>query len=810
MKKIVLFSDGTGNSASSPHKTNVWRAYQALDRSDGSNQIAYYDNGVGTSPFTPTAILGLALGWGLARNVRQIYAFLCRTYEDGDEIYGFGFSRGAFTIRVVIALIAHQGIVDRAKAKDDRDLDRLVAAAYNQFRSESFTPSLLSFFLRPIRDCILSGWYRLLGYESYQREKNIGYQDTDDVDCKGTDDVDCLIKFIGVWDTVDAYGLPIDELTRAWDKVVWPLTAKDRDLSRRIERACHALALDERRESFEPMLWNEKGVEPATRVEDERLSQIWFSGVHANVGGGYPDDSLAFISLDWMMGESERNEGLVYIPEERQRIKTQANLNGPVYDNRSGVGNLYRYAPRNIERLCHEKKPGLANWLKEKLKMSGAFSNEVDIEKPKFHHSVFDRLTQGGDSYAPINIPRDYVYVDPEGNLIDIKEKGVPETADQANDRRTHQSYVWNKVWGRKLLYFATLVSILCFIGYPYWAKYNDTAPQWFLEKKLMPLFGSFSSIIQQIPALLGKIPGLGFAESWAESYQRFPFVFSIGILVIGGLLLWSLAVRAAIRSEMRMYWFHVVQPGARPTSKVNELRKKLAEFLEGPMYTDKIARFFRIGLESLTILLLVALVLAGISRLFFTVVDSAGGICKKGDDIKALGVEFNFNPKDACFDTGIELKEGVTYEIKLRVFDSKNKTNDADWEKCTIEDNWKDDTIDADVKGWCKGWCETSPPWFMTLFTPVRRHMLAEWYQPIARIDNKLLDRYPLALNKPSPTTQQTVLQTRLTARRSGRLYLYLNDAVFFTPSVIKEFYDNNSGKAKVTVTRIVGGLKK
>ena len=95
MKKIVLFADGTGNSASSPHKTNVWRAYKALDKSPSSNQYAYYDNGVGTSSFTPIAILGLAFGWGLARNVKQLYKFLCQTYSEDSEIYAFGFSRGA-------------------------------------------------------------------------------------------------------------------------------------------------------------------------------------------------------------------------------------------------------------------------------------------------------------------------------------------------------------------------------------------------------------------------------------------------------------------------------------------------------------------------------------------------------------------------------------------------------------------------------------------------------------------------------------------------------------------------------------------
>jgi len=109
-KKIILLSDGTGNSERSPFKTNVWRTYQALKLQDGE-QIACYDNGVGTSTWRPLAVLGGAFGWGLKRNVLTLYKFLCRKYKPGDEIYGFGFSRGAFTIRVVIGLVEQEGLI---------------------------------------------------------------------------------------------------------------------------------------------------------------------------------------------------------------------------------------------------------------------------------------------------------------------------------------------------------------------------------------------------------------------------------------------------------------------------------------------------------------------------------------------------------------------------------------------------------------------------------------------------------------------------------------------------------------------------
>ena len=112
-KNLVICSDGTGNSAGKGHGTNVWRTYEALDRSLGSPlQLAVYKDGVGTSSFKPTRLLGGAFGFGLARNVKELYAWLALHYTPGDRIYLFGFSRGAFTVRCLSGLITNFGLVD--------------------------------------------------------------------------------------------------------------------------------------------------------------------------------------------------------------------------------------------------------------------------------------------------------------------------------------------------------------------------------------------------------------------------------------------------------------------------------------------------------------------------------------------------------------------------------------------------------------------------------------------------------------------------------------------------------------------------
>lgn len=812
MKKIVLFSDGTGNSSASPQKTNVWRAYQALDRSAGSGQIAFYDNGVGTSRFTPAAVLGLAFGIGLARNVRQIYGFLCRTYEDGDEIYGFGFSRGAFTIRVVIALIASQGIIDPKRTVDDEDLDRLIKAAYRQFRKEAFTPSLLSFCFGWLRDAINAGWHRMLGRLHYTPCKNRRYICPEEQRSQTKINKETpLIKFVGVWDTVDAYGLPIDEMTRAWDMVVWPLTAKDRNLSKRVARACQALALDEQRKSFEPMLWNEQN----RKVRDRRLMQVWFAGVHSDVGGGYPDDTTSYFALNWILDESTKYNGLTYLSE--RRLLYAGGASGPLHDSRSGFGNFYRYKPRKLEWLGSEKKPGLLNWLKLKLAMSPSLwnwlknklnlsdveKNEVKIAKPIIHHSVFDRIANSGDAYAPINIPSDYAVLSAKKTIVDGagSAASLPEETKDAERRRQSQRLVWTKVLTRKVLYLATLAAVIYFVIYPYAPfQFFDQ----FVEEHMKPAVGSFSVAIQAIPDLIGKVPGLGFAETWAGKYNAFPFAFLSGIALIALLIIWSFKVASSLNAEMRIYWRHVSskQAGAMDSPESGKrktedgifgaLRSSWANFLDGDLYRDRVLWTKSIVVEGIALLFFLYLVLALVSRVFLAFSDGSGRVCpdpKKPQMLSSDMTEFPFafEPDNPCADTGLKLEKKKTYIIKYAI--------SSDW-----HDGDSDTGIEADANGW------VSTPPIMHLATPFRRHLFTHWYQPVARIGNTLFDRYPLRFSVEESRQLCPKLKhglcTELTPRRTGALYLYLNDAVVFTPETWKRFYRNNKGDAFVQIS--------
>src|SRR5262245_9596686 len=253
-RSLVVLSDGTGNSAAKLFRTNVWRIYEALDL-NCNDQVALYDDGVGTASFKPLAVLGGAFGYGLKRNVLDLYTFLCRNYKVAgdyhydpgnpsaddpakhDRIFAFGFSRGAFTARVVASLVANEGLIHRAET--DAELNRLARWAYRSYRAKRYRNQIGVRFLRRIRDLLLGLLER--GKPAYDQKKNRNVP----------------IDFLGVFDTVAAYGLPIDELTRGWDRWVWPMTPRDSALPTRVKAARHAVAIDDARQTFFPLLWDE-------------------------------------------------------------------------------------------------------------------------------------------------------------------------------------------------------------------------------------------------------------------------------------------------------------------------------------------------------------------------------------------------------------------------------------------------------------------------------------------------------------------------------------------------------------------------
>ena len=733
-KNIVLLSDGTGNSAGKLFKTNVWRLYQALDLTGGS-QIARYNDGVGTSSFKPLAILGGAVGWGLKRNVLDLYTFVCRNHQPGDDIYAFGFSRGAFTIRVLIGLIAREGLLPFTT---EAELKRGAKAAYRAYRQQRYKSALrVEAPFRAVRDTAIRAGAALGGRPA----------------ARGAERHRVRIRFLGLWDTVDAYGLPVDELQRAWDTYFWPLSMPDRTLSSIVTRARHAVSLDDERNTFHPMLWDESAEPLAAHLDQERISQVWFAGVHSNVGGGYPDDALSNVPLDWMLGEAEKN-GLRFKAGARRDVQAAVDIRGRIYDSRHGLGGYYRYNPRKIENLAND-----------------AF-NKVSVPRPKIHESALQRIRSGTDGYAPIVLPEHYAVVTAAGNILAGGHNPF-EHPTQSTSRAHEQERAWNWVWGRRVVYFLTVFASVYLailpIGRP--SKLGGCSSGLCFLSSAIGMIGSF------LPA---------FATPWVETYKANPGLFALRAGLVVCLLLAGGWLQAKITARMRRIWNPIIAAGPRPVANPQPAPRDLLYRLRShPAYKAFWRALTQRVLPFLFLLLIVVAVPTAVSRGFFSVASSMGWVCKGSPPpLAPTPAKDPFQTRLLCWPSGILLDAGVRYRLEVE-----------------ITEPWRDSWIATDLGGF--GSRQVSPA--MLLGVPIRRALSQPWFKPIARIGATGSDEYPLDPTVPfAPGDDKKMLVTELTARTSGELFLYVNDAVIGLPFALDVFYRNNHGQAKVTVARV------
>jgi uncharacterized protein (DUF2235 family) len=754
-RNIVLLSDGTGNSAAKVWRTNVWRTFEALDLS-GSDQVAFYDDGVGTSSFKPWAVLGGAFGFGLKRNVVDIYKFACRNYrEDGDRLFGFGFSRGAFTIRVVGGLILNQGLVT---AQDEQELDKKARAAYRQYRRERYhTIFGIEDFFRGIRDLFLRDKYDKA--DNWRVEK---------------------IHFVGVWDTVAAYGAPLDEMTRGISRYLWPLELPTHTLVRdRVTRACQALALDEERTTFHPELWNEGDVpivepDPAKErfIKDEQLSQVWFAGVHSNVGGGYPDDALAYIPFVWMITEAQRC-GLkfksdavkppapVADPDTFKNAISKRDKDGRIYDPRAGLGAYYRYGPRKLAQLCNARYPKKDD-------------DEVIIPRPKIHETVFSRIGNRAHAYAPVGLPPVYDVVRAEdGAILTPTQFGVEED-EEAKLRAETQEHVWNDIWKRRIVYFATVGATFLLLVFPLisGAQRED----------------EFTSPIRWVSDLIRLVGGFlpGFASTWVDGYARAPGSFIVLSLLAGALMWWGTRIAWRIAVSMGTIWRGVpnVVTGP-PNDFIYRLRSH-------PLYIAIHERLKRKSAPAFFAILLVYLGLCLASHLLYNVQDVAGFTCRESDNPtplakgETISQPIEFSASDICKATGIKVEgNGARYYVKVEAMSSEP------WR------NWMGLTIPIG------GFSSTAQPaWYHRLllaaFVPLRRELTQDWFRIVLRYGGVGGEEDFI-----EPDPEDYIIETVIKPTRKGELFIFVNDAVIGVPGLYDWFYRKNRGVAKLTVKR-------
>ena len=738
--RIVLLSDGTGNAAASVWRTNVWRIFESLERVAHS-QVVQYEDGVGTSSFLPDSLFGLMFGKGLEAKVLHFYEFLCRTYSDGDEIFAFGFSRGAYTMHTVIGMVADQGLVNFTS---EAELHRRAKAAYRAYRQGR------------------SGNSRL-GLISRFRTRRSVYDPS-------TNRRIANIRFVGLWDTVAAYGLPIEEMARGISRWFSGLRLPDRRLSKCVQRACHALSLDDERTTFHPMLWDESeetAAQPdqtgARHTKDERISQVWFSGVHANVGGGYPDDSLAHVSLCWIMQEAALC-GLTFkrSPEsEPDAVKTKHSMmddNGRLYDSRTGLFRFYRYGPRKVFDLCHTQ-------------LSQRLEDRVEIAVPKIHCSVFERIRSGTDQYCPIGVPERYEIVNRDGTIVPSSKY---ETPDQARARSQYQERAWDLVFKRKIINFSMVAIIACLIFYPFLRDLHAvdefvSPVRWVSD--LVRLFGAF------LPAFLAP---------WVNGYARSPVVFVLLLLILALLNKAAASSKARIQDELRAAW--AIRGGIAQNQLPNGI---VFRFRTSPLF-QAAKRETRLRLAPFTYAVLAGflflyLTTATVNRVLFLVMDSAGIYCEDTPSRqlpKGQSVELQVSIDRFCTPSGIQVESGDRYVVGF-----------------TPVDPWSDGGRPVrplamrltDYPFWLR-----IPVLFLE---PFKRSYGEPWFTMILRIGSVGGDE---VADIPSEAElNQYPYQFSIRARRSGQLFFYANDIALSAPFYSDLFYRDNSGRLSVTIAR-------
>jgi uncharacterized protein (DUF2235 family) len=315
-KNIIICCDGTGNEPSAQN-SNVVKLYSLIEKNP-ETQVTFYDPGIGTFGIKPYALYSEITGLGLSENIRQAYGFLMSHYKNGDKVFLFGFSRGAYTVRCLAGLLKKIGLLHKGNFN-------LLNHGINQYFDQE--------------NDLLTDEFKL----NFSRE--------------------CNVHFVGVWDTVSAF-IPVPPSHKF----------KNKKLNIKIPFGYQALAIDEKRKNFRPEIWEEHD-EELKNMEDvkQTIEQVWFAGVHSDVGGSNPATGLSDISLEWMI-DNAKEQGLIM----KKNYTTEIN--------------------KDIRDRIDESYKGI--W-----RLRSKFIREIPLGS-KIHCSVLERVIREINNYEPSQLPK--------------------------------------------------------------------------------------------------------------------------------------------------------------------------------------------------------------------------------------------------------------------------------------------------------------------------------------------------------------------------------------------------------------------
>jgi uncharacterized protein (DUF2235 family) len=295
-KNIVILSDGTSKEGGEGHDTNIYKLFNLLeDRTP--HQVVFYDPGVGTQ--WRNKLSGCVGGNGLSENICQCYRFIFERFEAGDQLFLLGFSRGAATVRSLSGFLHYFGVLPACRPE-------LIGRAYEIYQIEEEST------------------------RRRQAEEFIARHHT----------MWTRVKFLGCFDTVAALGVPVPQLDPLVDRLPgFRHRFHNFRLSDSVEHARHALAIDDERKVFHPVLWDPE-IQPY-----QTLRQLWFCGMHADIGGGYAEQELSDLPLEWMLRQAT-DLGLRIYP--KHKVLIQGRASAPLHDSRgTPLTRLFQRAVRS-------------------------------------------------------------------------------------------------------------------------------------------------------------------------------------------------------------------------------------------------------------------------------------------------------------------------------------------------------------------------------------------------------------------------------------------------------------------------------
>jgi hypothetical protein len=556
----------------------------------------------------------------------------------------------------------------------------------------------------------------------------------------------------------------------------------DYHLNERVLCARHALAIDDERDAFHPLLWDEvheHKLIQSGRVDENRLEQVWFTGMHADVGGGYPDESLSYVSLLWMMEEAER-AGLRTLTVIKDRFVALASSFGPIHNSRAGLSAYYRYQPRKIAawldpvdaRTLSLRDPAITD---DRGRSRGL------LRSVRVHESVINRIATGTDHYAPITLPKRFDIVPPQVHGENIPQAdsqsadsarvdGTPRImipaairarlADHsgADTREAAFEPIWNSVWWRRIIYFVTLAATLLLLSLPL------TGVRWLPRPPILTDGRTWiGGVIRLLTVVLPS-----FAGRWVEVYADNPFYFLVlaGLIVV--LLAFGTRIERRLRDNALRVWALAMAGSVtapRPTwlerFRNNRRYQRFAQRFKWYFLPDWVV-------TPITIVLFFWIAFAAYTQAALPFLENGTVLCRPSLTAvpEISRVAHDFRTRDLCSESFGLVHEGHRYVVTFDVVDP-----------------WYDGGLAATPEGIPAG---EFPVGLGYIAGPFKRVIDAHYLQPLIEIRSVNtggpavsgnIQIYPLSVRQVGETG--TLFRGDFTAARDGDLFLFVNDAM-------------------------------